>query len=1067
MQSKRARIDTPSSSEDDTDADAEVAPQPRDSNGEAGGTATTPSLPLPVDAMGVIERVDMINFMCHRHLSIRLGPRINFIIGHNGSGKSAILTAITIALGGKANTTSRGSSLKDFIREGASAGEVRVLLRNHGADAFRADVYGDAITIERRLHADGGGAWKIRSADGRVVSTRREELDAICDHANIQVDNPMNILSQDAARQFLGSSQAEDKYSFFLRGTQLTQLAQEYELIQTNIQRMRRAMTLTEDALPDLERAARDANARWQEIEQMRRAQEKLDALKEELVWSQVIAKEKELAGVAEKLERTRAKLGALERRRGDDAAQAASLDDVVAELELRSRESHEREAQLKEHRARVLAEIKEQRASLASCKTQERQLNEQADRIQHTLRQLQSQIDVEVRRQAQDRRAVRQGQEAQRDALVRERLDTERRLVALEQAAEDLVQQRSACQADRTRLVSARQVMEEKMSHLRSFLQRCRDAERDRITAFGGPDMPRVMAAIDRETQWRDKPIGPLGMHIRLTDLTWAPLVESVLADPLNAFIVTNHDDRARLARILRACHATNQIITAAPDAFDYSSGEPDASVLTMLRVMEMDDVIARVLIDAQHIEKSALVRARAAGDALVRQHKRNVQQCYSADLFKITGGPKGSSTQTVTRYQGAPRFARDSSAQRAEAEAALVALDRQAAEVDAQLVALTDRERAWREDERVRSDDMAQHRQTLRELRRRIAQIEDQLREDEPANVAALEEARAEAEEDMRRVRACFQETEAQKEALEAALVAPLAQSEDLLAQIDVVESNMRKEEEELQTKYTERVRLQKTQEHWTHQMQLQQAAMDEAQHSEAALARLIDTWTVTATEYCARVETQRTPEALEEQIRLMEAHMAAATERSELSVESVVRELRARNKAFQDAKQQLENTRATIALLDRAIQLRLEKWHYFRRFVAVRARANFALHLQNRGFSGSLHFDHNAQTLKLRVRWFSDGQVHTGDSTQPMDKDPKALSGGEKSFATICLLLSLWEAIGCPIRCLDEFDVFMDAVNRQVSMKMIVDAARASVGVQYILITPQNMANVSLGP
>jgi len=166
-----------------------------------------------------------------------------------------------------------------------------------------------------------------------------------------------------------------------------------------------------------------------------------------------------------------------------------------------------------------------------------------------------------------------------------------------------------------------------------------------------------------------------------------------------------------------------------------------------------------------------------------------------------------------------------------------------------------------------------------------------------------------------------------------------------------------------------------------------------------------------------------------------------MAAATERSERSVDAVVRELRARNKAFQDAKQQLENTRATIVLLDRAIQLRLEKWHYFRRFVAVRARANFALHLQNRGFSGSLHFDHNAQTLKLRVRRLSNMQVHTGDSTQPTDKDPKALSGGEKSFATICLLLSLWEAIGCPIRCLDEFDVFMDAVNRKVSMKMIV--------------------------
>lgn len=38
--------------------------------------------------------------------------------GSNGSGKSAVLTAITICLGGKATATNRGQSLKSFIKEG-------------------------------------------------------------------------------------------------------------------------------------------------------------------------------------------------------------------------------------------------------------------------------------------------------------------------------------------------------------------------------------------------------------------------------------------------------------------------------------------------------------------------------------------------------------------------------------------------------------------------------------------------------------------------------------------------------------------------------------------------------------------------------------------------------------------------------------------------------------------------------------------------------------------------------------------------------------------------------------
>ena len=68
---------------------------------------------------GILMSVDCRDFMCHRWLHVDFGPLINFIIGHNGSGKSAVLTAITLCLGGKPTSTNRGQSLRSFVREGA------------------------------------------------------------------------------------------------------------------------------------------------------------------------------------------------------------------------------------------------------------------------------------------------------------------------------------------------------------------------------------------------------------------------------------------------------------------------------------------------------------------------------------------------------------------------------------------------------------------------------------------------------------------------------------------------------------------------------------------------------------------------------------------------------------------------------------------------------------------------------------------------------------------------------------------------------------------------------------
>ena len=61
---------------------------------------------------GLIRNITLKNFMCHEHLKLDLNSRITFIKGQNGSGKSAVLTAVMVGLGARAATTNRGTSVK-------------------------------------------------------------------------------------------------------------------------------------------------------------------------------------------------------------------------------------------------------------------------------------------------------------------------------------------------------------------------------------------------------------------------------------------------------------------------------------------------------------------------------------------------------------------------------------------------------------------------------------------------------------------------------------------------------------------------------------------------------------------------------------------------------------------------------------------------------------------------------------------------------------------------------------------------------------------------------------------
>jgi chromosome segregation ATPase len=199
----------------------------------------------------------MENFMNQKKFAINLTPRVNFITGKNGAGKSAILTALVLALGASARNTHRAKKMSDFIRRGHDGSAyIEVTLQNCGPEAFRPDVYGTTIgktkqvkdfrktlgpckvttlTIVRVISRTGATTYNLRDTNGVKIKasqlrygSMKAEVDQIIDKFNIQVSNPCCVLDQETSKKFLSGGEKE-KYDFFARATMIKKLEEEFE----------------------------------------------------------------------------------------------------------------------------------------------------------------------------------------------------------------------------------------------------------------------------------------------------------------------------------------------------------------------------------------------------------------------------------------------------------------------------------------------------------------------------------------------------------------------------------------------------------------------------------------------------------------------------------------------------------------------------------------------------------------------------------------------------------------------------------------------------------------------
>ena len=78
------------------------------------------------------------------------------------------------------------------------------------------------VVVEHRIEKTGGGAYRLKSADGRIdKKVTKREVEELNLHYNIQADNPCSLLTQEAAKKFLHNGNEETRYGFFLGAANL------------------------------------------------------------------------------------------------------------------------------------------------------------------------------------------------------------------------------------------------------------------------------------------------------------------------------------------------------------------------------------------------------------------------------------------------------------------------------------------------------------------------------------------------------------------------------------------------------------------------------------------------------------------------------------------------------------------------------------------------------------------------------------------------------------------------------------------------------------------------------
>lgn len=1011
---------------------------------------------------GKIKRILIRNFMCHDALEVTLNPNVNFIIGRNGSGKSAILTALTVGLGGRANITSRGTSVKNFIKKGKNSATIEISLFNNGTMAFKRDIYGDSITVVRSIGTT--TSYKIKNWRGKVLSTKQSELESMLQTLNIQIDNPICILNQDISRTFLVSSKPAEKYELFMKATLLDVIGNNYRDAELTCEQEYEKLKQYNKILADARKEVEELKKSIERAEKIDKFRDEVVDLEKELVWAAAIAEERKL----EKFEHVLKKCEDNFKQLQDTGSSAKSKDEEInkriQELE-EEIESTEKEVNNSEtyNRARQEYSIKKNEHSTKirewrSVQSKVKRLEDDISTLCKEIHRLESADNAEQneRNQIKQQLADLEQKLNETEALLRTKQTYQMHLET------DKMRLSKEIQTSRVEINSC----EKRIEKIRLDINARKKYSDNTLTVFGR-NIPRLLRRIEEEYSdghFKEKPRGPLGAYIKMKDPAWAPAVEHFLgASTFSTFCVDNSCDAKVLNTIMKEIYLNERIPQIICSKFYNTVHDVHAHCTksshypNLLDAMDISDpVIANCLIDQREVECILLIpSSKEAAEIMSKASKvpRNCKRAFTqqGDTFypdpqyRSYGGPRSlkarflqvSITDTINALEEEVRI-----------------IDNEKDSAIALYKTISEKEKRISTELGGVKTEVTRLHAIRNQYKASINDLQDKIEANETISVTVFKNELSELEKKLHEgkleesnLNASILQLQKAVESLEEEVKHHRELRQNLNSKINPLKENIKELQDEKEALHTQT-------RHATKKLQVAHQALQQATVEFEQQRRCTEKAVTDATNRCDRIDTIRSINELES--------LSKAVKQKILEIERTFGSIEELRKELKEKKEKCGKDIHLISKIEKNYKDHMKRLES-RKKLFIDMRNTYSKKIQNsfsnilalRNKIGTVNIDHTRKILEL--------EVHSSNDSNKSINDAKSLSGGERSYCTVAFILALWDCTGLPFYFLDEFDVFMDKVNRRIIMDILLDHAKMHPQSQFTFLTPLDTSNV----